>query len=177
MNDEPPDLAEPHDFAESHDRNRGRGFWLVVLAASVLGVVGSVGSLVFLTVTGLGPDWYGKSETGWFDGKLWWVAVAGAAGLIIGILRHVFKMPPETPGIIENIKSGEVDAATVPKIVAVSAVSLIGGASLGPEVALGSIGGGTGGWIAKRQNLDSSDSQAMTRTGSWERSRVCSPAP
>jgi len=35
----------------------------------------------------------------------------------------------------------------VPAVVAVSAVSLIGGASLGPEKALGSIGGGAGTWI------------------------------
>ena len=53
----------------------------------------------------------------------------------------------------------------VPGIVAVSAVSLIGGASLGPEKALGTIGGGAGSWIARRRALDEEDSQVNTLAG------------
>jgi hypothetical protein len=36
---------------------------------------------------------------------------------------------------------------------AVSVVSLIGGASLGPEKALGAMGGGAGSWIAQARAL------------------------
>lgn len=142
-----------------------RDFWLVILYAAFLGIVGAVGGLVFLGVTGLGADWYGAAGTGWFDGKWWWVAVAAMAGLVVGILRRIFKMPPQTPGIIDDLKTGKVDPAMVPKTIAVSAVSLIGGASLGPEVALGSIGGGTGGWIAKRRNMGDGDAKALTLSG------------
>jgi len=63
-------------------------------------------------------------------------------------------MPSKTPGLIEDLKSGYIDTSMVGKVVAVSAVSLIGGASLGPEVALGQMGGGTGCYIAERRNLD-----------------------
>jgi len=49
--------------------------------------------------------------------------------------------------------------------VAVSAVSLIGGASLGPEKALGSIGGGAGTWVSQRRGLRAEDSQVNTLAG------------
>ena len=53
----------------------------------------------------------------------------------------------------------------MPGIVVVSAVSLIGGASLGPEKALGSMGGGAASWIARRRGLSDEDSSATTLTG------------
>ena len=48
---------------------------------------------------------------------------------------------------------------------AVSAVSLIGGASLGPEKALGAVGGGLAGWGADRRGLDAEDSGVNTLAG------------
>ena len=53
----------------------------------------------------------------------------------------------------------------MPGIVAVSAVSLIGGASLGPEKALGAMGGGAGSWLAQRRALGKEDSQVNTLAG------------
>ena len=53
----------------------------------------------------------------------------------------------------------------MPGIVAVSAVSLIGGASLGPEKALGAMGGGAGSWLAQRRALGEEDSQVNTLAG------------
>jgi H+/Cl- antiporter ClcA len=47
----------------------------------------------------------------------------------------------------------------------VSAVSLIGGASLGPEKALGTMGGGAGSWIAARRGLGQEDSRVNTLAG------------
>ena len=114
-----------------------RSFWELMLTAVLLGLVGAFAGLVFLGVTGLGADWYGEPGLGWFDGEVWWIAVAAGAGLIVGILRRAFDMPAKTPGLIEDLKSEYIDTSMVGKVVAVSAVSLIGGASLGPEVALG----------------------------------------
>lgn len=131
-----------------------RSFWELMLAAVFLGVVGAFVGLVFLGVTGIGADWYGEPGIGWFDGEVWWIAVAAGAGLIVGILRRVFDMPSKTPGLIEDLRSERIDTRLVGKVVAVSAVSLIGGASLGPEVALGQMGGGTGSYIAERRKLD-----------------------
>ena len=58
-----------------------------------------------------------------------------------------------------------VDPGLVPGIVAVSTVSLIGGASLGPGKALGAMGGGAGSWLAQRRTLGKEDSQVNTLAG------------
>jgi hypothetical protein len=52
------------------------------------------------------------------------------------------RLPWEVPGLFADLQTEHVDPGLVPGIVAVSTVSLIGGASLGPEKALGSMGGG-----------------------------------
>ena len=108
---------------------------------------------------------YGDSGIGWLDGNPWWVVVAVGAGLVVGVLRHVLRMPEKMPGLIEDLEAEHVDPRVVTSIVAVSAVSLIGGASLGPEVALGSMGGGLGSWIAQRRSLSDNDSKALSLSG------------
>jgi chloride channel protein, CIC family len=57
------------------------------------------------------------------------------------------------------------DAGLVPGTMAVSAVSLIGGASVGPEKVLASMGAGVGSWVARRRGLDEEDSQVSTLAG------------
>lgn len=136
------------------DYTQARSFWELLLTAAFLGVVGAIAGLVFLGVTGIGSDWYGETGIGWFDGELWWIAVAAGAGLIVGVLRRVFAMPAKVPGLIEDLKAETINTKMVLKIVAVSGVSLVGGASLGPEVALGQMGGGAGQYIAERRKLD-----------------------
>ena len=46
-----------------------------------------------------------------------------------------------------------------------SAVSLIGGASLGPEKPLGSLGGGAGTWLSQRRGVNKEDAQLNTLSG------------
>ena len=142
-----------------------REFWILMGYALVLGVVGAVAGLVFLGVTGSGNNWYDLSDPRWFGGHWWWVAVTTGAGVVVGLLRWLMKVPAKVPGLVADIESAYVDPKLVPGIVAVSAVSLIGGASLGPEQALGSMGGGAGTWMARRQGLDDEDGDANVLNG------------
>jgi H+/Cl- antiporter ClcA len=158
-------MADVSDLTEVSEPLSGRAILWMVVYALILGVVGAVAGLVFLGVTGTGATWYGDPGLGWFDGPLWWVGVAAGAGLVVGLLRRAFRMPWNTPGVIEDLQREHVEVRRVPSIVAVSAVSLIGGASLGPEVALGQIGGGTGGWIARRRGLEDDDAKSLTLAG------------
>ena len=80
------------------------------------------------------------------------MAVTAAAGLIVGLLHRLLRVPEQTPGIIAEISTGQ-------------AVSLIGGASLGPEKALGSMGGGAATWIARRRAVGTEDSQVSVLSG------------
>jgi H+/Cl- antiporter ClcA len=84
---------------------------------------------------------------------LWWVLVTGAAGALVGLLRRALRVPLKLPGTVEQIKEQRIDLATVPGALAVSLVSLAGGASLGPEAGLGMMGSGVGTWVSKRRKV------------------------
>ncbi|MFY9926453.1 MAG: chloride channel protein [Streptosporangiaceae bacterium] len=142
-----------------------REFWVLMGYAVALGVFGAFAGLVFIGVLKFGGKWYDDSHPGWFGGHWWWVAVAAAAGVAVGLLRRLTRLPEQVPGLFEDLKTEHVDPGLVAGVVAVSAVSLIGGASLGPEKALGTMGGGAGSWMAKRRALSDEDSQVNTLAG------------
>jgi H+/Cl- antiporter ClcA len=133
--------------------------------AVVLGVFGAAVGLVFIAVIQSGGKWYDDSDPGWFGGHWWWVAVAAAAGAVVGLLRRLTRLPQEIPGLFADLQTEHVNPGLVPGVVAVSTVSLIGGASLGPEKALGTMGGGAGSWLAQRRALRKEDSQVNTLAG------------
>jgi len=133
--------------------------------AVALGVFGAVAGLVFIGVIKFGGKWYSDSHPGWFGGHWWWVAVAAVAGVMVGLLRRLTHLPQDVPGLAADLQAEHVDPRLVPGIVAVSTVSLIGGASIGPEKALGSMGGGVGSWLAQRRALGKEDSQVNTLAG------------
>jgi H+/Cl- antiporter ClcA len=134
---------------------RSPGFWVIMRYAVLFGVVLAFAALAFLGLLKGGTKlWFTlPKDAGWLDGSLWWVAVTAGAGVLVGVLRRFFRLPAKLPGTIEEIKAQRVEPTTVLGAVAVSLVSLAGGASLGPEDALGKIGGGLGTWVSERQNL------------------------
>ena len=142
-----------------------REFWVLLGYAVVLGVFGAFAGLVFMGIITFGGQWYTDSDPGWMGGHWWWVAVTAAAGVAIGVLRRVTRLPEQIAGLFEDIKTGHVEPRLVPGIAVVSAVSLMGGASLGPEKALGAMGGGAGTWLARRRALGDEDSQVNTLDG------------
>jgi H+/Cl- antiporter ClcA len=133
--------------------------------AVALGVFGGFAGLLFLWVIRSGGSCYADSRPGWFDGHWWWVAVTAAAGVVVGLLRRLTRLPEEVPGLFDDLRAGQVDTGLVPGTVAVSVVSLIDGASVGPEKVLGTVGGGADSWMARRRRLGEEDSRVNTLTG------------
>ena len=78
-----------------------REFWVLMGCAVVLGVFGAFAGLVFIGVIKFGGKWYTDSHPGWFGGHWWWVAVAAAAGVAVGLLRRLTRLPEQVPGLIE----------------------------------------------------------------------------
>jgi H+/Cl- antiporter ClcA len=158
-------VAAPPEQGPSLPFTDKREFWVLMAYAVALGVFGALVALAFLGVIGVGNNWYTDSDSGWFGGRWWWVAITAAAGVGVGLLRHVLRLPEQIPGLIADLKEEQVNPRLVPGIVTASAVSLIGGASLGPEKALGSMGGGAGTWSSRRRGLEAEDRQVNTLAG------------
>jgi H+/Cl- antiporter ClcA len=163
MNEQPrsrPGAAPPSDSVFV-PLTKSPGFWVIIRDAALFGVVLAFAALAFLGLLKGGTKlWFTlPKHPGWFDGSLWWVAVTAGAGVLVGVLRRVLRVPAKLSGTLEEIKEGQVEPATVPAAVVVSLVSLVGGASLGPEDALGKMGGGLGTWVSERRKL-SEDVQA-----------------
>jgi H+/Cl- antiporter ClcA len=85
--------------------------------------------------------------------------------LLVGVLRVLLRVPEKLAGTTEALQEQRVEPTTVFKAVAVSLVGLVGGASLGPEAALGAMGGGLGTWVSERRKLDTSTSATNTLSG------------
>jgi chloride channel protein, CIC family len=136
--------------------DRSRGFWTTIGYAVVFGIVLAFAALAFLGLVKGGTNlWFTLPKNpDWFSGRLWWVAVTAAAGVLVGVLRRVLRIPAKLPGTMKELRAERVEPSTVLKAVAVSLVSLVGGASLGPEDALGKMGGGLGTWVSERRKLD-----------------------
>ena len=158
---------DSHPGSEDVALTRSPGFWVIVRYAILFGVVLAFAALAFLGLVKGGTDlWFTlPKDPGWLDGSLWWVAVTAGAGLLVGVLRRVFRVPLKLPGTVEELKDQRVEPSTVPGGVAVSLVSLVGGASLGPEDALGRMGGGLGTWVSERRKLSEDVRATNTLSG------------
>ena len=72
-------------------------------------------------------------------GKPYYILITGGAGLIVGLLRYFLKYPETIEGLFKEIGNYRVEPSIAPATILISAISLGGGASLGPEQALVSI--------------------------------------
>lgn len=72
----------------------------------------------------------------WYTGELHWIAITTCTGFCVGLLRWAFEYPENMPGIFQEITSCHVDPKWSPLTYLLSAISLGGGAALGPEQAL-----------------------------------------
>ncbi len=160
-----PSAPAPPPSAPAPPVTRERDFWPLIAVALALGIFGAFFSLAFLAIVGKGGHWWHVSNPKWDGGHWWWVAVTAAAGIGVGVVRHFTKLPWETSGVADDMAAKHVEPKTVPGILGVSLVSLVGGASLGPEKALGNGGGWAGGWLARRYKLNKDDSGVSTLSG------------
>ncbi len=164
---QPSSGEEPLSGSDVVALTRSPGFWLLMRYAALFGVALAFAGLAFLGLVKGGTDlWFTLPKNpGWFDGSLWWVAVTAAAGVLVGVLRGAFRLPVKMPGTMQEMKDERVEPSRVPGAVAVSVVSLAGGASLGPEAALGMLGGGLGTWVSERRGLEEDLRRTNTLSG------------
>mmetsp|Transcript_22329 Transcript_22329/g.32522 ORF Transcript_22329/g.32522 Transcript_22329/m.32522 type:complete len:546 (-) Transcript_22329:316-1953(-) len=139
-------------------------FWLMAAIGSVIGIFLGLAGLIFLNIIDEVPnrwvdtDSFENPDDGkLYAGKKYWVLVSGGTGLVVGIIRWATKYPDNLPGFFKEITTFHVDPTWALHTVLLSAISVAGGANLGPEQALGNLGGGLATVINKRIQLEDKD--------------------
>lgn len=93
----------------------------------------------------------------WYNGKKYWIAITVGTGFTIGVIRWAFSYPDNLPGIFKDINTFHVEPKWTPITYFISALSLAGGATLGPEQALGNLGGGIAYYITSLVDFEDED--------------------
>lgn len=146
---------------------RDRIFWHRLARAVIIGALAGAAALIFTQLVRLGTEliWPEDIDYGWLGGELWWLAILGVAGLIVGVLRVVFAVPDDLRGSLGIIQDGAVDRSMALQAIGISVVSLIGGASLGPFDGGVRSGAMIGDWFATVRKLSDRERQVDTVSG------------
>ena len=146
---------------------RDKQFWRLIGDAVIIGLVGGVLALAFVSVVGFGTGlwWPDDPDYGVGGGEWWWVLVTTGTGIAIGTLRVLSHVPKKKSGALAEIQAEHVDVRTAPQMVGISAISLIGGCSLGPFDAAVRSGGAFGEWYSARRQRNEEMRSINTLSG------------
>jgi H+/Cl- antiporter ClcA len=141
---------------------------LLVLVV-LLGAISAVITFAFVVLVHRGTElvWENTTLSTRLDPRLFTLLICTLGGLLVGLLVRLFG---DHPGIFAELmlefgRTGRFEYRNAPGMVITALVSLIGGASLGPEAPLADACGGTGTWLADRLKLNDQETRAMGYSG------------
>jgi H+/Cl- antiporter ClcA len=131
-------------------------FWYLSLVAIFLGGLLAFVALGFQNFTQEIPklwqrngNWDDPTDGDFYSGDLYWIAVPVVVGFIVGFIRWAGGVSDDLPGFFAELQHCHVDYKWMPFVYTLSALSLAGGASLGPEQALANVGGGIATYLSE----------------------------
>jgi H+/Cl- antiporter ClcA len=135
----------------------------------VLGVIRALVTFVFIALVQQGTHllWDQAAQTLSMDPRLFTVLVCTLGGLLVGLLVKFFG---DHSGIFAEVmrefgRTGRFDYRNTPGIVITAFVSLISGASLGPEAPLADACGGIGTLLGDRLKMDEQETRTLGYSG------------
>jgi len=135
----------------------------------LLGLISAVITFAFVAIVHQGTAllWEQAAVALGLDLRLFTLLVCTLGGLLVGLLVKLFG---DHTGIFADVmlefgKTGRFDYRNAPGIVVTAFVSLIAGASLGPEAPLADACGGMGTLLADRLKLDDQETRAVGFSG------------
>jgi len=141
---------------------------LLVLVV-LLGAISAVITFAFIVLVQVGTDlvWKESLLSNRLDPRLLTLLICTFGGLLVGLLVRLFG---DHSGIFAELmlefgRTGRFEYRTAPGMVITALVSLIAGASLGPEAPLADACGGTGTWLSDRLKLNDQETRAMGYSG------------
>ena len=144
---------------------RLRPYLRLMALVALLGVVSAGITFVFMALVnqGIGLIWERARLTLGLDARLFTFLVCTLGGLLVGLLVKIFG---DHNAIFSELmqefgKTGRFDYRHAPGIVITAFISLISGASLGPEAPLADACGGLGTWASDKLKLDERETRVM----------------
>jgi H+/Cl- antiporter ClcA len=135
----------------------------------VLGLISALVTFAFMAMVhqGTGFVWEQIAPAVGIDPRLFTLLVCTLGGLVVGLLVKLFG---DHSGIFAEVmqefgKTGRFNYRSAPGIVITAFVSLISGASLGPEAPLADASGGIGTWISDRLKLNDQETRTLGYSG------------
>jgi H+/Cl- antiporter ClcA len=143
-------------------------FRLMALVA-VLGMVSALVTFAFIALVHQGTHllWTEAAAAVGLDPRIFTILVCTIGGLMVGLLVKFFG---DHNAIFADLmrefgETGRFKYRNAPGIVVTALVSLVSGASLGPEAPLADACGGIGTWASDRLKLDEQETRAMGYSG------------
>ena len=144
---------------------RPKSYLRLMVLVALLGFVSAVVTFVFIVLVNQGIDliWEQAAPTLGLDPRLFTLLACSLGGLLVGLLVKLFG---DHNAIFAELmqefgRTGRFDYQHAPGIVITALVSLISGASLGPEAPLADACGGIGTWASDRLKLDDKETRTM----------------
>ncbi len=146
---------------------RDRQFWRLVLSAAIVGTLAACSAFAFTMFVKWGTDliWPEDINYDFGGGEVWWLAVTTASGVVVGVSRRLLRVPDQPSGALTMIQDAHTDHRTALQTITVSAVSLIGGSSLGPFDAGVRSGGAVGQVFSSFRHRSEEEREINTTSG------------
>lgn len=145
-----------------------RYFRLIALA-TLLGAIAALVTFAFVVLVNEGTAliWENAALATGLPAPAWTLLVCVVGGLLVGLLVRAFG---DHSGIFAEVmqefgRTGRFDYRNAPGIVLTAFVSLVSGASLGPEAPLADATGGIGTWLADRLHADERETRSLSYSG------------
>jgi H+/Cl- antiporter ClcA len=144
---------------------RAESYFRLMAMVALMGIVSAVVTFAFMVLVHQGTRlvWEQTAQLVGLEPRLFTLLVCTMGGLLVGLLVKLFG---DHSGIFAELmlefgKTGRFDYRNAPGIVITAFVSLISGASLGPEAPLADACGGIGTWASDRLGLDERETRTM----------------
>jgi H+/Cl- antiporter ClcA len=152
------------------DPQAKRGPYVRLLAlVAVLGLMSALVTFVFMALVNGATVlvWEQAARALSMDARVFTVLVCAIGGLLVGLLVKVFGDHNAifADMMLEFGKTGRFNYRHAPGIVVTALVSLVAGASLGPEAPMGDACGGLGTWAADRLKLNDRETRTLGFSG------------
>ena len=148
---------------------RPKSYLRLMALVALLGIISAVVTFTFIFLVHQGTRlvWEQAAQVIGLDPRLFTLLVCTIGGLLVGLLVKLFG---DHNAIFADLmqefgKTGRFDYRHAPGILITAFVSLISGASLGPEAPLADACGGMGTLISERLKLDEKETRTMGYSG------------